>query len=39
VDTLQAALREIDKREAPISNIHPFIVRETVRAAVEGEQE
>jgi hypothetical protein len=28
VDTLQAALREIDKRESPIHHICPVMVRE-----------
>lgn len=39
VDTLQAALRQMEKAEAPMANIHPVIVRENGLAAVEVEQE
>jgi hypothetical protein len=38
VDTLQVALREIDKRESPTAHIHPVIVKETGLAAVEVDE-
>jgi len=38
VDTLQAALREIDKREGPMAHIYRIIVRENGLAAVESEE-
>jgi hypothetical protein len=38
VETLQAALREIDKRESPMAHIHPVIVRESGLAAVESDE-
>jgi hypothetical protein len=39
VDTLQAALRQMEKSEAPIGHIHPVIVRENQLAAVEFDEE
>lgn len=37
VDTLVVALREIDKRESPMTHVHPIIIRENGLAAVEAE--
>ena len=38
VDTLVAAQRAIDKREAPLANIHPIIVRENALTAVDADE-
>jgi hypothetical protein len=38
VDTLEAALREIEKREAPMAHVHPVILRDVGLAAVEREE-
>lgn len=38
-ETLIAALRAMDKRESPMANIHPVIVRDNRFAAVDSEQD
>jgi hypothetical protein len=38
VDTLVVALREMEKAESPIANIHPVIVRENQLAAVDADE-